>query len=519
MQTRKWWTLGAVSIGVFMLLLDITVVNVALPAIRADLNASFSDLQWVVDAYALTLAALLLVSGSFADLIGRRNVFVLGLVLFSLASAACGAAQSSLWLIISRGVQGIGGAMLFATSLALIAQAFQGKERGTAFGIYGATIGAAVAVGPLVGGALTDGLGWEWIFFVNVPIGIAAVFVTLSKVAESKDPHPSGIDWGGAVTFSAALFMLVFALIRGNDEGWGSTPIVALFAGAVIMLALFVVIETRRGHPMFELGLFRNPTFGGSAVVAFALSSAMFSMFLYITLYVEDILGYSPLQAGLRFLPITVVSFFVAPLAGRLSSRFPMKPFLSGGLVLVGAGLLLMHGVKPDSSWTTLLPGFIIAGAGIGMINPTLATTAVGVVSQARSGMASGINNTFRQVGIATGIAALGAIFQSRIADDVSSGLAGTPGAAHASDIAKAVSSGGAQEVVKSVPASARAQLQHVANGAFINGLNELFLVAGIVALVGAVLAAFLVRQRDFLAHAPEQQAPQPQETPAPASA
>src|SRR3954470_139383 len=242
---RKWWTLGAVLIGVFMLLLDITIVNVALPVIRNDLNASFDDLQWVIDAYALTLAALLLVSGSFADLIGRRKVFIIGLILFSAASFACGLAQTPLWLILSRGVQGIGGAMLFATSLALIAQAFTGRDRGTAFGIWGATIGAAVAIGPLVGGALTDSLGWEWIFFVNVPIGIAAVFMTFAKIDESKDPHPAGIDWAGAVTFSAALFMLVFALIRGNDEGWGSTPILALLAGSVLSLAAFIAIELR----------------------------------------------------------------------------------------------------------------------------------------------------------------------------------------------------------------------------------------------------------------------------------
>src|SRR4051812_16082590 len=250
-ESRKWWTLGAVAIGVFMLLLDITVVNVALPAIQTDLNASFSDLQWVIDAYALTLAALLLVSGSFADLIGRRKVFVLGLVLFSAASAACGLAQSPLWLIIARAVQGIGGAMLFATSLALIAQAFRGPDRATAFGIYGATIGAAVAIGPLVGGALTDSLGWEWIFFVNVPIGVAAVFASFAKIDESSDPHPSGIDWAGAITFSAALFMLVFALIRGNEEGWGSTMIVGLFVGAVAALVLFILVERRSDHPMF----------------------------------------------------------------------------------------------------------------------------------------------------------------------------------------------------------------------------------------------------------------------------
>ena len=498
-MARKWWTLGAVLIGVFMLLLDITVVNVALPVIRADLGASFDDLQWVIDAYALTLAALLLVSGSFADLIGRRRVFIIGLILFSAASFACGLAQSPLWLIVSRAVQGIGGAMLFATSLALIAQAFQGRDRGTAFGIWGATIGAAVAIGPLVGGALTDSLGWEWIFFVNVPIGIGAVFVTLAKVDESKDPHPAGIDWGGAVTFTAGLFMLVLALIRGNDEGWGSMPIVALFAGTVIALTLFVAIEMRSAHPMFDLRLFRNPSFGGASIVAFALSAAMFSLFLYITLYVESVIGFKPLDAGLRFLPLTLVSFFVAPVTGRLSSKgVPVRLFLSGGLVLVGIGLLLMHGVEADSKWTTLLAGFCVAGAGVGMINPALATTAVGVVEPRRSGMASGINNTFRQVGIATGIAALGAVFQTRITDHVSAGLAGTPGAAHAREIAHGVSSGALQEIVRAVPPQARDTVSHVARDAFVSGLNTLFLISAVVAFVGAVLGAVLVRERDF---------------------
>src|SRR3954470_7169046 len=514
---RKWWTLGAVLIGVFMLLLDITIVNVALPVIRNDLDASFDDLQWVIDAYALTLAALLLVSGSFADLIGRRKVFIIGLILFSAASFACGLAQTPLWLILSRGVQGIGGAMLFATSLALIAQAFTGRDRGTAFGIWGAPIRPAVAIGPLVGGALTDGIGWQWIFFVNVPIGIAAVFITLAKVDESKDPHPAGIDWAGAIAFTAALFMLVLGLIRGNDEGWGSTLIVALFVGAVVALAAFIVIETRREHPMFELRLFRNPTFGGASLVAFVLSASMFSLFLYITLYIESVLGYEPLEAGLRFLPLTVVSFFVAPITGRLSSKgIPVRVWLSGGLTLVGIGLLLMHGVKADSNWTTLLAGFCVAGAGIGMVNPALATTAVGVVDPRRSGMASGINNTFRQVGIATGIAALGAIFQSHITDKVSAGLAGTPGASHASEIAHATAAGALNDVLKAVPPQARETVGNLARDSFASGLNTLFLVSAIVAFVGAVLAALLVRESDFVG-APNPAAPQ--EAPAPAHA
>jgi EmrB/QacA subfamily drug resistance transporter len=499
-MARKWWTLAAVLIGVFMLLLDITVVNVALPQIQKSLGASFTDLQWVIDAYALTLAALLLVSGSVADAIGRRKIFIVGLILFSAASFACGLAQSPLWLILSRAVQGIGGAMLFATSLALIAQAFQGRERATAFGIWGATIGAAVAIGPLVGGALTDALGWEWIFFVNVPIGIAAVFVTFAKVDESQDPHPAGIDWAGAVTFSAALFMLVFALIRGNDEGWGSTAIVLLLAGFVVALALFIAIELRTQNAMFELSLFRNPTFVGASIVAFALSASMFALFLYITLYIENVLGFKPLDAGVRFLPITAISFFAAPLSGRLQSRgVPVKVFLSGGLVLVGGGLLLMHGVQTSSKWTALLGGFCVAGAGIGTVNPALATAAVGVVAQARAGMASGINSTFRQIGIATGIAGFGAIFQHQIQQKVMAGLAGTPGAAHAHDIAHGVASGGIGQVLQAVPPQARQTVARVARSAFVDGLNELFLVAAIVALAGALLAAVLVRQRDFV--------------------
>jgi EmrB/QacA subfamily drug resistance transporter len=500
MDSRKWWTLGAVAIGVFMLLLDITIVNVALPVIQESLDATFTDLQWVIDAYALTLAALLLVSGSLSDLIGRRRVFVLGLILFSAASFACGLAQTPLMLILSRGVQGIGGAMLFATSLALIAQAFQGPDRAVAFGIWGATIGAAVAIGPLVGGALTDGLGWEWIFFVNVPIGIAAVFVTLAKVDESKDPHPAGIDWSGAITFSAALFMLVFALIRGNDEGWASAPIVALLVGSAVAFAAFVLVERRSEHPMFELALLRNKTFGGASIVAFALSAAMFSMFLFITLYIENVLGFTPLETGLRFLPITVVSFVVAPTVGRLIGRVGVRAFLSGGLVLVGAGLVLMHGISTGSEWTALLGGMCVAGVGIGMVNPTLATTAVSVVDQRRSGMASGINNTFRQVGIATGIAGLGAIFQSRIEHHLVNGLAGTPGAEHAEQAAKAVASGGIDQVVAQTPPGAREAVGRVAREAFVSGLNELFIVAAIVAFAGAVLAAILVRQRDLVA-------------------
>ena len=365
---RKWWTLIAVSVAIFMLLLDITVVNVALPDIQRSQHSSFRDLQWVVNAYSLTLAAFLLTAGALADLFGRRLVFVCGLVVFTLSSAACGLSSSPLALNLARAVQGTGGAMMFATSLALIAQAFHGKERGIAFGVFGGVIGAAVAVGPVVGGVITSGIGWEWIFFVNVPIGIGAVLLTLSQVAESRDPGATGVDWLGLLTFSGSLFLLVFAYLISS----------------AVLIVLFVIVERRQRRPMLDLTLFRRPAFAGASIVALAISASMFAMFLYLTLYIQDVLGYRPLQAGLRFLPVTLLSFAVAPVAGRLSVRVPVRLLLGVGLTLVSGGLLAMTAISADSGWTTLIPGFVLAGIGIGLINPPLASTAIGVVKFAQ---------------------------------------------------------------------------------------------------------------------------------------
>jgi EmrB/QacA subfamily drug resistance transporter len=499
MVERKWMTLIAVSVGTFMLLLDITIVNIALPDIQRSLHSSFSDLQWVVDAYALTLAAVLLVSGSVADLVGRRLIFTIGLVVFSTSSLLCGLAVNPLMLTSSRALQGIGGAMMFATSLALIAQAFRGPERATAFGVLGAVIGGAVAVGPLLGGVLTDTFGWESIFLVNVPIGVLAVGFTLRYVAESRDPSPSRVDVPGAVTFSGALALLVYALIRGNSDGWSSPLILSFLIGSGVAMVAFLTIEARRRHPMLDLSLFRKPAFVGASTTAFFIAASMFSMFLYISLYLQNVLGYSPLKAGLVYLPVTLLAFVVAPIAGKLSARIAIRVFLAGGLALVGVALVLMGGRQLGATWTGLLPGFILAGIGIGMINPPLASAAVGVVEPARSGMASGINNTFRQVGLATGIAYLGTIFQSQVQSKLGDLLAGTPAAAHTTQIAEGVAAGGSQQVLSAVPPQLRGTVSHAANQAFISGLNELFIVASVTAFVGAVLAAVLIRQRDFV--------------------
>jgi EmrB/QacA subfamily drug resistance transporter len=507
---RKWWTLVAVCVATFMLLLDITIVNVALPDIQKETGASFDQLQWVVDAYSLALAGLLLAAGSLADQLGRRRGFVAGVAVFSFASLLCGLSGDATLLDFARGLQGIGGAAMFATSLALLAQDFHGRERGTAFGVWGATIGGAVAVGPLIGGALTQGLGWEWIFYVNVPIGIATIALTQMQVRETKDPTASGVDWAGTALFSGALIALVFALIRGNAEGWGSALILGLLVASVVLLAAFVLVELRQESPMFDLTLFRKPTFAGASVVAFTLSASMFAMFLYITLYLQNILGLSPLEAGLRFLPLSLISFFVAAAAGPLSERYPKRIFFVTGLVLVGFALLWMGqafsgGLTVNDKWTALLGGFVVAGIGIGMINPPLASTAVGVVPPQKAGMGSGINNTFRQVGIATGIAGLGAIFQHQVAARATEMLAATPiGSGQSGHVVTAIQSGRIGQVIAAAPPQVRGTLGHIAKASFIHGLNELFVIGAIVAFVGAASALVLVRSRDYVVSAPQ---------------
>ena len=369
----------------------------------------------MVDAYALMLATCTLNAGTLGDLLGRKRVFITGVGLFTAASAACGAATSPLFLNLARGAQGIGGAIMFAVSLAILSQEFHGKERGTAFGIWGATVGAAVAIGPLVGGALTDWAGWRWIFFVNLPIGAACVAGAWAYLHESRDEEHGGADWLGFAFLTGGLFSLVLALLRGESWGWGSGKTLGVFIAAVVLLFGFTAAELRQKSPMFDFALFRKPSFTGAQIVAFTISSSMFEMFLFLTLYIQGQLHYSPIQAGLRFLPLSLISFVVAPIAGRLSTRIPVRILFGVGMSLVGAALLLMHGLTPSSRWTHLLAGFIIGGIGIGLVNAPLASTAVSVVEPRRAGMASGINNTFRQVGIATGIAGLGAIFQHKI--------------------------------------------------------------------------------------------------------
>ncbi|MEV6733646.1 MULTISPECIES: MFS transporter [unclassified Streptomyces] len=498
---RQWWTLLVVCAATFMLLLDVTIVAVALPDIQHSLDASFSGLQWTTDAYALSLAALLLTSGSLADLYGRRRLFVIGLAVFTAGSLLCGIAQDQLMLILSRAVQGIGGAILFATSLALLAGTFQGRERGSAFGIWGAVAGVATALGPVLGGVITSGISWRGIFLVNLPIGIAAIFITLRLVDESRPPRASKIDWLGIVPLTAGLFSLVYALIRASDTAWGEQGVLICFGLAAVFLVAFAVIESRVSDPMFDLKLLRTPTFLGGSIAAFAMNASLFAMFIYLVLYLQNDLGYSAMGTGARLLVSSGCTLVAAMAAGRLMSKVPTRWLIGPGLVIVGIGLLLMTGVSADSDWTHLIPGFIVTGIGAGMVNPPLASTAIGVVPVWRAGMASGVNQTFRQVGIAVGIAVYGSLFTSSLHDALRERLSSVPALQGQSDqIADSIRMGSPGQAIASAPAELRGQVEQAVQAGFATSMNDLLVVSGIVALVGGVLAFALIRSKDFVA-------------------
>jgi EmrB/QacA subfamily drug resistance transporter len=465
-----------------MLLLDITVVNVALPNIQHDLDASLTGLQWVVDAYALTLAALILTAGTLADRYGRRLLFIVGVVVFTLSSLVCGLAWNIAVLDIARAVQGVGGAALFATALALIGAEYRGPEIGGAVAIWGATIGAAVASGPLVGGILTDALDWRWVFFVNVPVGAFALWVALTRMGESRDPQATRTDVWGLLTFSASLFLIVFGVLRGNAEGWSSALILGSLIGGGVLLAVFVAVEHMQTRPMLDLDLFRHAGFVGVSVATFCIGAGMFALFPYLSIYLQDVLGYSPLGAGLRFLPLTVFVFIVPLLTRKLAPGASLRWLLTGGLVLVAAALLLMYGLTPSSKWTALLPGLIVAGIGIGLANPAIAAAALRAVDPSRTGMASGINNACRLTGVAVGVAALGAVLEDRISTSLVSSL-GPRGESLASAVAAA-----GNRVASSNPS-----LAHPATVAYVSGLNTTLLVSCAIVAVGALAAGLLM--------------------------
>jgi EmrB/QacA subfamily drug resistance transporter len=448
----KRGTLTLVCVATAMLMLDIAVVNTALPNIARDLHSGLSGIEWVVDAYTLTLAAFVLSAGSLSDRFGRRLIFAIGMGVFTAASLACALAGSIAVLDGARAVQGIGAAMLFASPLAILADAFRKPtERATAFAVYGATIGASFALGPLVGGALTSGASWQAVFYINLPLGIFALGTTFLWVRESRDPAPRAIDAAGQLTFAGGLFLLVLALLRGNEKGWGSTEIVAELVGAAALLVAFVLVERRVREPMLPLHLFRRSMFTGAQLAVFAMSASFFALFLYTTLYLQNILGLSPLHAGLVYLPGTIVLFGVSGASAELVKRVSAGVLVVVGLSLVAAGLALMTIAQADSSWVALLPGLLVVCAGTGLFNPANGVVALSSLADSQSGLAAGVNDVFRQGGIAVGVAAYGVL----------------------------------------VPAGAA--LGHGSGATFVDGLHQALWIGAAVAAVGAVVAAKLI--------------------------
>src|SRR3954447_19724186 len=487
-SSRQRWTLALVCAAVFMLLLDITVVSVALPSIQRDLRANLSDLEWVSAAYSLVLAVLLLPAATLGDRLGRRRLFLVGLVVFTGGSLACALAPTALALESFRALQGVGGAVLFATATPLLRAEFSGPALARALGAFGATIGAASAVGPLVGGVLTDLLGWRFIFFVNLPIGVAAFAGGLARLRESRAPAGGRADWVGTALITGSLTALMFALIRGNAMGWASPTIVALLATAAVAFAGFVIYELRIAAPMADLRLFRRRSFAATGFVAFAISATVIGMITYLSLYMQNTLGYSPVQGGLRFLPLFLASFAVALATGRLIGKVAMRVLLGVAMASAAAGLTSMAHLTATSTWLGLLPGFILAGIGLGISSTGLASAALAAVEPARAGMAAGLTNTLRQVGTATGVAVLGAVYASRVTTATQHALAALPappGTVHR--LATAVASGAGTRVAAAVPPAARGAVTHAAHAGTASGLNDVLLAAGAFAAIGAI--------------------------------
>ncbi len=424
-ENKKWWTLMAVAFGLFMIMLDNTVVNVALPSIARDLKIGISELEWIVTGYALVFAALLITGGKLADMFGRRKIFVIGLAIFSLSSLACGLAPSASFLIGARCAQGIGAALMNPATLSIITATFPAKQRGQAIGIWAGVSALALAIGPLVGGLIVDNVGWNWIFFINVPIGVLGIVVSLLVIKESRDTsHEQSIDLPGLLTSGLALFSLSYALIEGNSKGWASAEILGLFVAAAVFLAAFVVLEKRQRLPMLDLSLFKIPSFVGANVVALLVSLGMFGVFFFVSLYVQNVLGFSPTKSGAIFLPMTILIILIAPIAGKLSDRIGGRWLMGGGMATLGVSLLLYQRIGLHSTFWTLLPSLILGGIGMALTMSPMTSVAMASVPVDKAGVGSGVLNSFRQIGGALGIAVMGAILASYVAAPVTT-LAG----------------------------------------------------------------------------------------------
>jgi EmrB/QacA subfamily drug resistance transporter len=460
-EARKWWTLAAVAFGLFMIMLDNTVVNVALPSIAADLRADLSELEWIVTGYALTFASLMLTGGKLADLLGRRLIFVVGLTIFTLSSLVCGLADSGELLIGARVVQGAGAALMNPATLSIIAATFPPRQRGMAIGIWAGVSALALAIGPLVGGLLTEHIDWSWIFFVNVPVGILAIAASFILIPESKDESAEQrLDLPGLLTSGVGLFALTYGLIEANTYGWTSGRILGSFAVAALMLVAFVLLEFHQRIPMVDLTLFRNGTFAGANLAVLLVALAMFGVFFFVSLYMQGVLGYSAVEAGAAFLPMTVLIILVAPIAGKTSDRIGSRWLMTAGMLLVAVQLVYFSRLGVDEAFWNLLPGLLLGGAGIALVMTPSAAAAVRALPVDKAGVGSAVLNAFRQVGGSMGIALMGAI------------------------MAHELGSVSGPEVFRDPQR-------------FVDGFSTTLMVAAVIALVGAVVSAVLVRPHE----------------------
>ena len=463
-ENRKWWTLGAVAFGLFMIMLDNTIVNVALPAIEHSLHMSISSLEWIVTAYALTFAALLITGGKLGDMYGRRKMFVAGLAVFTLASLACGLAPSAGFLIGARAVQGVGAALMNPATLSIITATFPPKERGQAIGIWAGVSALALAIGPLLGGLIVDNINWHWIFYVNVPVGVVGIVVSYFFITESRDTsHEQSIDLPGLATSGGSLLALSYALIEGNKHGWTSPEILGLFAGAAVLLAAFILLEMRQRLPMLDLSLFKIGSFVGANLVAMLVSLGMFGVFFFISLYVQNVLGYSPTKAGAIFLPMTILIILVAPIAGKLSDRIGSRWLMGAGMTIVGVSLLLYQRIGLHTGFWSLLPQLMLGGLGMALTMSPMTSAAMGSVPVDKAGVGSGVLNSFRQMGGSLGIALMGAILLSYEHPTTS---------------------------------------KQVASQQFVDGLHAALLVSAVIAFAAAAVAIVLVRTKPAVEHA-----------------
>ena len=483
---RKWWTLAAMCFALFMIMLDNTVVNVALPSIQRDLDASIAGLEWTVNAYTLTFAVLLVTGGRVGDIFGRRRMFLFGVVVFSLASATIGFAPSEGWLVASRAVQGIGAAFMMPGTLSIISNAFPPEERGKAIGTWAGVSAIALAAGPLLGGWLTEEVSWRAIFFLNLPVAVGAVVVTLFAAEESRDETVGRtVDIPGIAGITVGLTALVFALVEGNAWGWGSPGIIGLLALSVAAFAAFVAIERRSAAPVVDFDALRSKQFLGANVVAFMVSFGMLAMFFFLALYMQNILGYSPLEAGVRFVPATVVIIFAGPVAGRLADRLGPRPLMVAGMLITAFSLLWQSRIEVDTSYGFLAPAFVLMGLGMGLVMSPMSMAAMNAVDRTKAGVASGTLSMFRMVGGTFGVAALGALVASIGRHDLEQSLPRVPEGAR-ERLAEGLGSGAGLR-------DASPQVVDATRAAFVDALGTGLTISAIAVAAGALLAWLLI--------------------------